>query len=156
MFSYFILKTDLEKVSNFKQVFRYHFTNEIHPLPRFAHKNSKTSTPYKWQTPSTRELLRDAVKTSKPKEACTIVEVKLGGITNPAGPSALLSLTPVLSMCFIVIHHPTQTLDRTSTFNLTSLFQIISGSFQTAGRLPVGNHLLNPAYYFLWRHRQPY
>ena len=71
------------------QVIRYHFTNEVHPLPRIPHTNSKTSTPYKRQPPSTREMLRDAIKTSKPKEACKLVEEQLGGLNNPAGPSAL-------------------------------------------------------------------
>ena len=71
------------------QVIRYHFKNGVHSLPRIPHRNSKTSTPYKRQPPSTREMLRDVIKTSKPKEACSIVEKQLGGIHNEAGPSAL-------------------------------------------------------------------
>ena len=68
---------------------KYNFSEEAHALPRVSHRNSNTLTPYKRQPPSTRELLRDAVKTCKPKEACKKVEEQLGGIKNPAGVSAV-------------------------------------------------------------------
>ena len=72
------------------QLVRYHFT-EIHPLPQLPHGNSKGSTPYKRQTPSTKELLQTAVETNKPKEACRNVEVILEGIeSNEISSSVLL------------------------------------------------------------------
>lgn len=71
------------------QLVKYHFTGDVHALPKVPHQNSKGSTPYKRQLTSTWELLREAVKTNNPKEACKKVEEQLQGTQNVIGVSAL-------------------------------------------------------------------
>lgn len=53
------------------------------------HGNSKGSTPYKRQPPSTRDLLRTAAENDTPKVACRKVEKELGGIEKVASTSSL-------------------------------------------------------------------
>ena len=71
------------------QIVRYHFTNKEHSLPKAPHGNSGGSTPYERQLKSTRDLLKVAAKTNKPKEACVQVEEELGGIDQVSSTSAL-------------------------------------------------------------------
>ena len=72
------------------QLVRYHFTDEVHALPQLPHGNSKGSTPYKRQTPSTRELLETAIETNKPKEAFRKVEEISGGFASNETSSSVL------------------------------------------------------------------
>ena len=72
-----------------KQVIRYLFTGEEHPLPKLPHGNSSGSTPYKRQLKSTRDLLKVQAEESKPREAVREVEKQLCGIDEQISTSSL-------------------------------------------------------------------
>ena len=61
---------------------QYQFTNEEHTLPKVPHGNSSRSTPHKRQPKSTRDLLKEQVENSKPRETCRQVEKELSGIES--------------------------------------------------------------------------
>lgn len=71
------------------QLIKYHFIGKEHDLPQMPHGNSKGSTPYKREPPSTRDLLRTAAENDTPKVACRKVEKELGGIEKVASTSSL-------------------------------------------------------------------
>ena len=70
-------------------IIRYIFTGEEHELPLKPHGNYKGQTPYKRNLSSTKDKLKEAVTTKKPKEACAIVENSMGKLEDIASSSHL-------------------------------------------------------------------